>query len=349
MKTPTSALRSATLKLLILWVLWMPLRACSEKYRQPVHDTKSMRERYESWVAMHGRRYSNKQEWEMRFGIYQFNVQFIDSINSQNLSFQLVDNRFADMTNEEFRANYLGFRAMALWHPQKKTNFSYDKSIDLPSSVDWRKKGAVTPIKDQSQCGSCWAFSSVAAVEGINKIKTGKLKSLSEQELMDCDFNTWNHGCDGGFMDKAFAFIKKNGGLTTEENYPYKGSHGTCKKSKEKNHAVKISGYERVPANNEKKLQAAVAHQPVSVAVDASSREFQFYSKGIFSGHCGTELNHGVAAVGYGEEGGNKYWLVKNSWSTDWGESGYIKLRRDLKNKHGTCGIAMEASYPLKK
>lgn len=154
MKTLTLELRSATLKLLILWILWiMPLRACSEKNRHRVQDPQSMIERYKSWVEQHGRTYKSKEEWEMRFGIYQFNVQFIDSINSQNLSFQLADNRFADMTNLEFRATYLGFRAMPLWFPKTKTNFSYEKNVDLPSRVDWRKKGAVTSIKDQGQCG----------------------------------------------------------------------------------------------------------------------------------------------------------------------------------------------------
>lgn len=186
----------------------------------------------------------------------------------------------------------------------------------------------------------------MAAVEGINKIKKGKLVSLSEQELMDCDIDTGNEGCNGGYMDKAFEFIKKNGGLTTEEDYPYKGKEGSCNKAKEKTHTVTISGYEKVPANDEKSLQAAVANQPVSVAVDAGGYKFQFYSKGIFSGQCGTQLNHGVTAVGYGEDGG-KYWIVKNSWGADWGESGYIRMTRDSQNKHGICGIAMDASYPL--
>lgn len=154
METPTT-LRNVSFTLLIVWILWIPLSACSEQYRPTVYDPKAMRERYESWVERHGRRYKNKDEWELRYGIYQSNVQFINSINSQNLSFKVTDNIFADMTNAEFIATYLGFRTM--WHP--KTNFSYDVNKDLPISVDWREKGAVTRIKDQGQCGRKSCFS----------------------------------------------------------------------------------------------------------------------------------------------------------------------------------------------
>lgn len=148
-------------------------------------------------------------------------------------------------------------------------------------------------------------------------------------------------------MDKAFQFIQKNG-LTTEEEYPYRGANGKCDRDTMSNRKVEICSYENVPRNDEERLQAAVAHQPVSVAIDAGSSEFQFYSHGIFNGRCGTDLNHGVTAVGYGEEDGKKYWLVKNSWGADWGDSGYIKLHRGSRDERGKCGIAMEASYPVK-
>jgi len=218
----------------------------------------------------------------------------------------------------------------------------------LPESVDWRKEGAVVGVKDQASCGSCWAFSAISAVEGINKIVTGDLISLSEQELVDCD-TSYNEGCNGGLMDYAFEFIISNGGIDSEEDYPYKGIDGRCDQNRKNAKVVTIDDYEDVPAYDEWALQKAVANQPIAVAIEGGGREFQLYEYGVFTGRCGTALDHGVAAVGYGTENGKDYWIVRNSWGGSWGEQGYIRLERNLaSSRAGKCGIAIEPSYPIK-
>ncbi|KAK3206925.1 hypothetical protein Dsin_020971 [Dipteronia sinensis] len=217
------------------------------------------------------------------------------------------------------------------------TSFEYANLTAVPTSMDWRKNGAVTPVKDQGRC----------AIEGITKLKTGKLVSLSEQELVDCDINGENQGCSGGLMDSAFDFIKSNHGLTTEANYPYEGIDGTCNKKKAATAAATITGYKIVPANNENALLQAVTSQAVSVGIEGSGYSFQFYSTSVFTGDCGTYLDHAVTAIGYGTNtDGTKYWLIKNSWGTGWGENGYMKIQRETKASEGLCGIAMMASYP---
>ncbi|XP_009609383.2 KDEL-tailed cysteine endopeptidase CEP2 [Nicotiana tomentosiformis] len=340
-------MRNAYLKFVFFFTLCWLTNASVELHKKKNHGSNPMLKRYQDWLQRHSRKYGSKDEWNMRFGIYQSSVQFIDFFNSLNLSYNLTDNAFADMTNLEFKSKYLGYKKHKHSKQLAAPNITCDRS-SLPISVDWRKSGVVTRVKDQKNCGSCWAFSAVAAVEGINKIKTGKLVSLSEQQLVDCDVYSDNQGCNGGFMEKAFAFIKKNGGITTEKNYPYVGKDQRCNTTKAKQHAVTISGYEMVP-KNEESLQAAVTKQPISVAIDASGYDFQLYAGGVYSGFCGNSLNHGVTLIGYGVDDGEKYWLVKNSWGTMWGEDGYIKMKRGSNDQKGICGIAMEASYPLKE
>lgn len=307
---------------------------------------------YERWRSHHtvSRSLDDKHK---RFNVFKENVKHVHNVNKMDKPYKLKLNKFADMTSHEFRTHFAGSKIHhhRMLHGKKTSgsgSFMYAGADNVPPSVDWRKKGAVTPIKDQGQCGSCWAFSTVASVEGINQIKTGKLVSLSEQELVDCD-TSQNQGCNGGLMDLAFDFIKKNGGLTTEENYPYKAADGKCDKFKMNAPKVSIDGHEDVPENDEGALLKAVANQPVSVAIDAGSQDMQFYSEGVFTGQCGTELNHGVVAVGYGTTlDGTKYWIVRNSWGEEWGEKGYIRMERGISAKEGLCGIAMEASYPIK-
>ncbi|XBH77687.1 hypothetical protein VPH35_104123 [Triticum aestivum] len=280
-------------------------------------DDRSIVARHEQWMAKYGR-------------VFKANVVFIESVNAGTDKFWLEANQFADITDDEFRATHTGYKASVGGNKGRKTGFRYaNVRLDaLPTFMDWRTKGAVTPIKDQGQCGCCWAFSTVASMEGIVKLSTGKLISLSEQELVDCDF-----------ID--------NGGLTTEGNYPYTGTDGSCNSNKESNAAASIKGYEDVPANDEASLQKAVAAQPVSVAVDGGDNLFRFYKGGVLSGDCGTELDHGIAVVGYGVAGdGTKYWVMKNSWGTSWGENGFIRMERDVPDEQGLCGLAMQPSYP---
>ncbi|CAL5028638.1 unnamed protein product [Urochloa decumbens] len=310
-------------------------------------DDPAMMARHEQWMAKYSRSYKDDAEKSQRFEVFKANVKFIESFNAAgNRKFWLGVNQFADLTNDEFRATKTnkGFNPDAV---KLSTGFRYaNVSTDaLPESVNWRTKGAVTPIKDQGQCGCCWAFSAVAAVEGIVKISTGKLISLSEQELVDCDVHGEDQGCNGGEMDDAFKFIIKNGGLTTESNYPYTAQDGQCKAGA--NSAATIKGYEDVPANDEASLMKAVANQPVSVAVDGGDMTFQFYSGGVMTGSCGTDLDHGIAAIGYGKASdGTKYWLMKNSWGATWGENGFLRMEKDISNKKGMCGLAMQPSYP---
>ncbi|XP_030518274.2 ervatamin-B-like [Rhodamnia argentea] len=297
---------------------------------------------HEQWMARYGRVYKDVDERQSRFEIFKANVRGIESFNrANNRPYKLGVNQFADLTNEEFGARN---RFKSHMRSTKAASFKYANVSAAPSNVDWRKKGAVTPIKSQGHCGCCWAFSAVAAVEGINEITTGKLVSLSEQELVDCDVGSDARGCEGGWMGSAFEFVEKHG-LTTETSYPYVATEGECNVKSESSRTVTIKGHEAVPVNSEGALLKAVANQPVSVAIDA--RGLQLYSGGMFTGPCGTNLNHGVAVVGYGATNdGTKYWLVKNSWGEEWGEEGYIRMQRDVGAEEGLCGIAMEASYP---
>ncbi|XP_050103097.1 senescence-specific cysteine protease SAG39-like [Malus sylvestris] len=270
--------------------------------------------RYEQWLAHYGRVYNDINKKEKRFKIFKENVAFIESSNSDaNKSHKLSVNKFADLTNEELKSARNRFKGHE--YSTRTSSFKYENvTTAVPASMDWRKKGAVTPNKDQGRCGCCWAFSAVAATEGTAQLTTGKLISLSEQELVDCDTGGEDKGCEGGSMDDAFQFIQQNHGISAEGSYPYNGTDGTCNTKEEANIAAMISGFEDVPANSENALLIAVAHQPVSVAIDASGSDFQFYSSGVFTETCGTILDHGVTAVGYGASDGRRYWLAKNSW-----------------------------------
>ncbi|XP_028791793.1 vignain-like [Neltuma alba] len=335
----------------ILLALVLGVTESFDLHEKDLESEESLWDLYERWRSHHTVSRSLNEK-HRRFNVFKANAIHVHNTNKMDKPYKLKLNRFADMTNHEFQNAYAASKVnhhrMFRGTPRGNGTFMYEKVDRVPPSVDWRKKGAVTAVKDQGQCGSCWAFSAVAAVEGINQIKTKKLISLSEQELVDCDTEQ-NEGCNGGLMEYAYEFIKRIGGLTTESNYPYKAEDETCDVSKEKHPAVSIDGYENVPQNDEHSLLKAAANQPVSVAIDAGGSDFQFYSEGVFTGDCGKQLNHGVAIVGYGTTiDGTKYWIVKNSWGSEWGEQGYIRMQRAISEEEGLCGIAMEPSYPIK-
>lgn len=240
-------------------------------------------------------------------------------------------------------------------NPKLRGTRLYLGDIVAAESVDWVKAGAVTPVKNQGQCGSCWSFSTTGALEGAYFIRYGRLVSFSEQQLVSCD-NRQNGGrdmgCNGGLMDNAFKWIEKNGGLCTEDAYPYTSgttkSAGTCETSCSNVDNSKIHSFADVPAKSDDNMMAALNVQPVSIAIQADQKDFQLYKSGVFGGDCGTKLDHGVLVVGYGSMDGEDYYRVKNSWGTTWGDEGYIYLGRgeEYNNGAGQCGMLMQASYP---
>lgn len=313
----------------------------------PSTSSSDISQLFETWCKEHGKSYTSQEERSHRLKVFEDNYDFVTKHNSKgNSSYSLALNAFADLTHHEFKTSRLGLSAAPLNLAHRNLEITGVVG-DIPASIDWRNKGVVTNVKDQGSCGACWSFSATGAIEGINKIVTGSLVSLSEQELIECD-KSYNDGCGGGLMDYAFQFVINNHGIDTEEDYPYRARDGTCNKDRMKRRVVTIDKYVDVPENNEKQLLQAVAAQPVSVGICGSERAFQMYSKGIFTGPCSTSLDHAVLIVGYGSENGVDYWIVKNSWGTGWGMRGYMHMQRNSGNSQGVCGINMLASYPAK-
>jgi len=295
---------------------------------------------FTSWMHENDRVYAS-HEFFHRYNAFRANMDYVHSWNAQNSQTVLGLNLFADLTNEEYRKFYLGTHITV---PEDQIHLDEVTTQVLAATVDWRTSGAVTPIKDQGQCGSCWSFSSTGAIEGIYKIKTGKLVSLSEQNLMDCSTSYGNQGCNGGLMTSAFKYVVANKGIDTESSYGYTAKQGSCHFATS-NIGATITNYKTISAGSESALLTALNTQPVSVAIDASHNSFQLYKSGTYyeTACSSSRLDHGVLAIGYGSDSTGDYFLVKNSWGTSWGISGYIQMARGRSNN---CGIATQAAYP---
>lgn len=295
---------------------------------------------FEQFVTEFEKVYS-AEERALRKEVFAQNMAFIEARNAEDHPYKLGVTAFADLTPEEF-SDYLGYRHSAkdtLAAPVLGTHVA-DPDASVPDSVDWRTKGAVTPVKNQGRCGSCWAFSSTGALEGAWQLATGKLVSLSEQQLVDCaKFSVGNMGCSGGRQTSAFNYVEKHA-MVTEDSYPYEAKSGTFKSCKATEGTTAIAsgdltGYKLVD-HSEDALKQAIAQQPVAVSIEADQMVFQHYTSGVLDGSsCGAMLDHAVLAVGYGESAGETYWIVKNSWGTKWGEDGYVRIIRGKDE----CGI----------
>jgi len=293
------------------------------------------------FMNQHHRKYDTIEETMRRYAIFAKNYRIIEEHNAQDLGFTLGVNQFSDLTPEEIKEKFL-----------IKTTNSFDNPCRIAHVkgkvdpvVDWRKAGAVNPMRNQGSCGSCWAFSTIGALEGLYKIKKGTLEMFSEQELVDCSRSYGNEGCNGGWMSWAFEYIKDKG-ISKRSEYPYTGRDGTCKK---KSNSFQIAGCVNITAEDNDMLLEGLNLVPVSVAVSANNAQFMNYRSGIIKTGCGApnnELDHGITLVGAGVENSVNFWIVRNSWGTGWGEAGYARILRVPGKAKSMCGIAKEACYP---
>jgi C1A family cysteine protease len=343
-------------------VLFCALLGLSLALAAPLFKEDEYQLLFSKWMTQHNKKYETKDFFH-RYNVFKHNMDFVFAHNQKNSTYTLAMNPFGDMTSKEFVATHNGYKPRERSFIKSKLapapKLSHAKN---PTSVDWRTHNAVTPIKNQGQCGSCWSFSSTGSVEGAVALATKtKAVGLSEQQLMDCSQAEGNDGCNGGLMDDAFQYIimnKAHGGLCTEKEYPYESVQGKCRAYSicAGNKGVgAISGFTDVTPSTptDMPLENAVTIGPVSIAIEADQMSFQFYSNGVYdSADCGTNLDHGVLIVGYGSLDGANYWIVKNSWGASWGDAGYIMICKDncknlgAQGVNGMCGIKMDPSYP---
>jgi C1A family cysteine protease len=309
---------------------------------------------FDEFTSQFDKHYVDEAERTERFEVFKANYDFILKSNAEGHTYELGVNAFTDLSQHEFSQRYFGFSFATLnssaWQGLPRLGTHEYSGAPLKDSVDWNEHGAVTPAKNQGSCGSCWSFSTTGALEGAWQVATGKLVSLSEEQFVECSKK--NNACGGGSMDVAFAYAEK-AGVCTEKSYPYTSGHGKVGQCKAANCHVglprgAVVGFKDVARNKEQALMEAVSRGPVSIAVEADKRLFQTYKRGVMTRMCGAALDHGILCVGYGNEKGTDYWLVKNSWGNVWGQKGFGKLMRG-KGRSGECGILRMASYPVVK
>ena len=289
------------------------------------------------FIAKHRRHYGTKEEYETRLTKFAEKYDAVKEHNSGDNKFKLAINKFADYNDSE-RKELTGWVDM-----NTDKDYVYFDENSSSTDVDWVTEGAVTGIKNQGSCGGCWAFSTTGNIEGINYINNNELVSLSEQQIIDC--SKYNLGCNGGNVNLAILYVADNHDLELESDYPFTGTTDTCAYDSDKGE-VAVSSYKNVQSESVSQLQSALEQQPISVAIEADKDVFQLYSSGVLdSSKCGTSLDHAVLVVGNGSEDGTDYWLVKNSWGTDWGLDGYIKIAKV--DGEGICGIQIEPSYAI--
>jgi len=297
--------------------------------------------RFLQHVAEHGLNFGTTEEFNFRQNIFEMKDAEYTAINADTKNtFTVGHNFMSTWTNAEYK-KLLGYKSPLSQADAEYAPFELD-TVNIPSSIDWRTKGAVNPIKNQGQCGSCWAFSATCSIEGHHQIQSGKLISLAEQELVDCD--TKCYGCNGGLQYYAMRYVHSYGQVL-ESDYTYKGRDGSCEKSKY-TAQVKVDKITQVPQLSADALKAAIANGPTSVTVEADRSAFQGYRSGVLnSKECGTNLDHAITGVGYGSEGGQDYYIIRNSWGGSWGEQGYIRIATESGRSKGICGIQQESVW----
>lgn len=306
------------------------------------NENDNMFNSYVDYLNNYNKCYSDNDFW-LHYNVYRDNVNYINNHNNKSTTYKLGINKFTDMSRKEFGSTYL---SNCYYSPEKHC-VNQSRLLDIPDSVDWRANGWVTDVKDQRQCGSCWAFSAIGAIEGYHANVTNNLVSLSEQNLLDCSYGFGCEGCNGGWPEAAMRYVINQSGVDTDKSYPYKAMDGdSCLYNKTKRGGIIHTTHNITKGDTNELLNSLARIGPISIAIDAEE-DFQFYSSGVFnSTTCSSEeLDHAVLAVGYGKTTDNrKFLIVKNSWGKDWGMDGYIYMSLDIPNM---CGVSSVASYPL--